>query len=211
MVALAPSLNSSARQAPRRLGQSARFLQLLPLIRRIARYAFRGMSCDEREEAMQEVVANCFVMYARLFERGKEAVAYASPLARYGIAQYRAGRRVGSTLNRGDLTSAYCQRHNEVVLESLFRQDEVGHWEELVVQDKRSTPADVAAIRLDFRAWLRRLGSRKRNAARLLASGAATGEAAKRLRITPARVSQLRRELSEDWAAFQGEPLVHAA
>ena len=211
MIALAPSPNSSAPRPPGRLDWPARFLLLLPLIRRIARHAFRGMPGDEREEAVQEVVANCFVAYARLVERGKEDVAYATPLARYAIAQYRAGRRVGSQLNRSDLTSAYCQYHHDLVLESLFHRDDSGQWEELVVEDKRSTPADVAAMRLDFKAWLRRLDRPKRTAAKLLASGAATSEAAKQLRLSSARVSQLRRELKDDWAVFQGEPLPEAA
>lgn len=35
----------------------------------------------------------------------------------------------------------------------------------------------------------------------------ATSEAAKRLRLSSSRVSQLRRELKEDWAKFQGESL----
>ena len=212
MIALAPSPNSSAPRPPGgKPDWPARFLLLLPLIRRIARHAFRGMPGDEREEAMQEVIANCYVAYARLVERGKEDVAYATPLARYAVAQYRAGRRVGSQLNVHDPASPYCQQQNDVVLESLFRLTDSGRWEELVVEDKRSTPADIATTRLDFKAWLRRLDRPKRTAAKLLAGGAATSEAAKRLRLSPSRVSQLRRELQEDWAAFQGESLELAA
>jgi hypothetical protein len=211
MIAVAPHPNSSAPRRAGTLDWPARFLVLLPLIGKIARHAFRGMPGDEREEAVQEVIANCFVAYARLVQRGKEDVAFATPLARYGIAQFRAGRRVGSTLNRGDLTSTYCQQQHEVVLESLFHRCQSGRWEELVVEDKRSTPADIAVTRIDFRAWLRRLDRRKRTAAKLLASGAATNEAARQLRVSPARVSQLRRELAENWAVFQGEPLAAGA
>ena len=212
MIALAPSPNSSAPRPPS--GQPdwpARFLLLLPLIRRIARHAFRGMPGDQREEALQEVVANCFVAYARLVERGKEEVAFATPLARYAVAQYRAGRRVGSSVNIHDVTGPLCQQRNDVVLETLFPRTEDGRWEELVVEDKRSTPADIATTRLDFRAWLRRLDRPKRTAAKLLAGGAATSEAARRLRLSPSRVSQIRRELQEDWAEFQGESLELAA
>ena len=207
MIALAPSSNSSTPRPPSSPPDwPARFLLLLPLIRRIARHAFRGMSGDQRQEALQEVVANCFVAYARLVERGKEGVAFATPLARYAVAQYRAGRRVGSQLNLHDLASPYCQKQNDVAVESLFSKTDSGRWEELVVEDKRSTPADIATTRLDFKAWLRRLDRSKRTAAKLLAGGAATSEAAKRLRLSAARVSQLRRELKDDWATFQGEP-----
>jgi hypothetical protein len=150
-------------------------------------------------------VANTYVAFARLVARGKEGVAYATPLARYAIAQYRAGRRVGSNLNLHDLTSPYCQQQNDIVVESLFRQTEGGRWEALIVEDRTSTPAAIATTRIDFRAWLKRLDRPKRIVAKLLAGGAATSETARRLRLSQARISQLRRELKEDWAAFQGE------
>ena len=90
--------------------------------------------------------------------------------------------------------------------------NDAGNWrEEHQLDDttlrQRSTPADIAAMRVDFAAWLRQLERRKRAAAKLLASGAATCEAAAQLRLSPARISQLRRELKTDWARFQGELL----
>ena len=145
----------------------ARFLQTLPTIRRIVRYRFRRLPADPREEAVQEVIANCFVAYARLVARGRECVAFPTPLARFAIAQYRAGRRIGNRLNKHDLTSPCRNRKSRDSVSSLFQRAEGGHWQELVVQDKRSTPADVAAIRLDFQQWLCRLSQPKRQAGRI--------------------------------------------
>lgn len=50
---------------------------------------------------------------------------------------------------------------------------EVGHRTSsgIMVEDRRNTPAGVAATRIDFKSWLRRLDRRKRAAAKLLASG----------------------------------------
>ena len=101
--------------------------------------------------------------------------------------------------------SPYCQQRKDVALESLFRLTDSGRWEELAVEDKNATPADVAVCRIDFRAWLRRLDRTRRTAAKLLAGGATTMDAAKQLKLTPGRVSQLRRELKEAWEEFQGE------
>lgn len=205
MIALAPCSGSRSPRPPARSNWPSRFLLMLPLIKKVARHAFRRLSQDGKADAVQEVIASAFVAFARLVERGKEDIAYATPLARYAIAQYRVGRRVGNRLNLHDVTSPYCQRRNEVGIEPLFWQTEEGRWQELLVEDRRSTPADTAATRLDFRAWLRRLDRRHRTAAKLLADGATTSEAAKRLRLSAARVSQLRRELKDDWADFQGE------
>ena len=76
-----------------------RFLKMLPTIERLANRACRVQDADARDEFVQEVAANAYAAFVRLIERGKEHVAFATPLARYAIRQVRAGRRVGSRLN----------------------------------------------------------------------------------------------------------------
>src|SRR6185369_9674461 len=100
-----------------------KFLAMLPVIRRHAEISFRHLNAEAHEEAVQEVIANAVVAYQRLVELNKTDVAYASVLARYGVAQVRAGRRVGASLNICDVTSGYCQRRKRVQLETLDRYD----------------------------------------------------------------------------------------
>ena len=104
--------------------RDAKFLAMLPRIRRQAAYYLRHLSKKERAEAIQEVVASAFVSYVRLIERGKADLAYAGPLARYGACQYLAGRRVGSRMNGHDVTSDYCQRRKESSVEQLDHFDD---------------------------------------------------------------------------------------
>src|SRR6187401_2347761 len=103
MIALAPIPNCPAPVPPGRPESSTHFLTMLPQIRRVARHAFRRMARDCREDAIQEVIANCFVAYARLVERGREQYAFATPLARFAVRHYRDGRRVGSSANCHDV------------------------------------------------------------------------------------------------------------
>lgn len=212
MIALAPVPRSKTPRPPSSQADwPGRFLLLLPLIRKVARHAFRRLNSEQRDDAVQEVIASAYVAFARLVQRGREDVAFATPLARYAIAQYRSGRRVGSQLNVHDVSSPYCEMRNNIVLESLHWQTDSGNWREVLVEDRRSTPADIAATRLDFRAWLRRLDRPKRAAAKLLAEGTSTMEVAKKLGLSPSRISQLRAELKDDWAEFQGEKLAATA
>ena len=51
--------------------RDAKFLAMLPRIRRQAAYYLRHLSTEERADAIQEVVASAFVSYVRLIERGK--------------------------------------------------------------------------------------------------------------------------------------------
>lgn len=182
------------------------FLRMLPLIRKEAHTAFRSLDPEARHEAVQEVVANCLVVYARLRELGKSDVAYATPLAHYAIRQVRAGRRVGATLNIRDVSSHHCQWKKGIRLERLDRYDQEDEsWLEVLVADRHATPADVAATRIDFGAWLHVLTGRLRRMAKVLATGESTTEAAKKFAVSPSRISQIRKELRQSWEAFQGE------
>ena len=188
------------------LARHAEFLAMLPTIRHSAQIAFRKLPPELRHDLIEEVVANSYVAFARLVERGQADRALASPLARYAIAQVRVGRRVGSRLRIGDALSNYAQYRKQFFVERLDQfSEEDGCWGEILVEDKRATPADVAACRIDFAEWLRRLTARLRKIALALAAGETTSAAAEMFGVSPARISQIRELLRKSWEAFQGE------
>jgi hypothetical protein len=179
------------------------FLALLPAIRRNARRAFCHLGVEAREESVNATVAHAWAAFVRLCKLGRSEIAYASPLAAYAIARVREGRSIGNHLNARDVTSIRCRRRYGVQIESLDDGD--GEWREIVVEDRRAGPADIAAVRLDFTAWLNALSSRDRRMAEILATGETTRLAAERVGLSISRVSQLRRKLYEGWLTFQGE------
>jgi hypothetical protein len=182
------------------------FLRLIPRIRQHAQIRFRHTNTADREEAVQEVIARSLLQFLRLLELGKEHLIYAGPLARFAVAQVRGGRRVGGELNVRDVSSSYCQARKGVLLDSLNRYDDASEsWQEALVEDRRATPADLAAARIDVREWLETLPERSRHLAEQLATGESTSCAAKNFGISSSRVSQLRRELECTWNTFQGE------
>jgi len=188
------------------LDRDAKFLLMLPKIRRQAGYYLRHVSKKDRADAVQEVVASAFVSWVRLNDRGKAGVAYAGPLARYGVRQYVSGRRVGSRMNSHDVTSDYCRQKRMVSLQQLDRFDEpTDEWQEIVVEDRHSGPAEVATTRIDFGAWLESLPVRTRHVAETLATGEATSHVARMFGCSASRISQIRRELYDAWLVFTGE------
>ncbi|HJZ54043.1 MAG TPA: LuxR C-terminal-related transcriptional regulator, partial [Gemmataceae bacterium] len=62
-------------------------------------------------------------------------------------------------------------------------------------------PAQVA-FRLDFPRWRSGFGPRERAVLDALAAGGRTNEVARELGLSPARVSQMRREFERGWKAF---------
>ena len=183
-----------------------RFMALLPTILNCLGLAFRELGAEAKSEAIQEGVANSFVAYSQLVERGKESVAFATVLARYAIRHVRIGRLVGGNLNSSDVSSSYAQKKKRFRLGRLDRFDpQEGCWKEAIIEDLRTPVADQACFRVDFPAWLSTLPRRDRKIAEALAAGHRTTDIARRFRLTLGRISQLRREFERSWLAFHGE------
>ncbi len=179
---------------------------MAPKIRQCATNAFRHLSPEARAEAVQDVVCNAMVAFIHLYDRGKTDLAYPTVLARYGIAQHRCGRRVGTKLNIRDACSPYAAAMRGIQVERLDRYNEEEQaWKEILVADDHASPAELAASRIDFPAWLATLSRRDKKIAMKLAWGESTGTVARLFRITAGRVSQLRRELRDAWLRFHGE------
>jgi hypothetical protein len=187
---------------------SAEFEAMLPSIIGVARYEFRRVGRHQREELIADVVARTFLFFVRLLERGKSEVAFfPTVLAKFAAKQIRDGRQIASRQAVRDVMSRRCQRRAGFEIVPLPEQPVDGRWDEIVVEDHRSSPADVAIFRLDFAAWLERLERFKRRVALRLATGEAPSEAARRFGLSRARISQIRKELQADWEDFQGLPM----
>jgi hypothetical protein len=202
MIAIAKNRKCTARS--RRWND--RFLELLPTIQNQAEYAFRRESFEAREELVQEAVVAAYALFLSLCRRGKAGLVYPTPLTKFAIRRVRAGRRVGSPFNRHDVT---CPRHRDSIEIHIERLDQFdrrnGDWREIVVEDGKASPAEIAMTRLDFGSWLSTLSQRDRQLAEKLAFGETTGRVARMFRVSAARVSQIRRELCESWHRFIGE------
>ena len=179
------------------------FMGLLPRICQYARFAFRGLDPESKQEAIQSVVTGALNAYVRLVQLGKADIAYATPLAMYAIRQYRDGRRLGCRLNVRDISSLYAQKRKGIVLQRLDKFDtDEGVWKEILIADKTVGPAELAATRIDFPAWLRTLKPRDRRIALKLATGETTGRVARMFKVSAGRISQLRTEFKRAWEKF---------
>ena len=106
-----------------------------------------------------------------------------------------------------DVSSAYAQQAKGFTVERLDRYDaENDEWREILIEDRRSGPAETAAARLDIGQWFASLPRKKRRIAESLARGECTKTAARKFRVSSGRISQLRREFQDSWEEFQGEP-----
>ena len=183
------------------------FLGMLPQITTYAKFAFRHFKPEARAEAVQEVVCNALKAFVRLVQLKKTNIAYPTVLASYGVRQTRDGRKVGGHLNVEDVLSKYCQEHKDVVVQRLDRRDkdDENTWCEVLVEDRRCGPAQIACTRIDFSDWLASLPCRHRRLAQYLSLGNRTADAAKKFKVSAGRISQLRKELAASWNKFVGD------
>jgi hypothetical protein len=190
------------------------FASALPRVRAVARFATRRVPCPEaREELEAEAVALAWRCYVALLRRGKEPDTFVTTIARRAAQGALAGRRVCGAERVRDALSPLARLRGRVRVDRLGdrvpdRRRRPGEViaRELAAADPRVRVPDQAAFRVDFPRFRGGLTPGTRACLDLLAAGWGTGEAAARLGVSPGRVSQLRRELAEKWAAFHDEP-----
>jgi hypothetical protein len=187
----------------------AAFLALLPRLEAHARAAFRGVRCPHRrDDHVAEAVALAWKWFVRLAKRGKDAARFPVALADFAARAVHSGRRlVGSEVFRDVLSPSARRRHGFVVRRLVehyaFEGGLVG---EALRENTRTPVPEQVSFRVDFPAWLRRRGRRDRRLVCALLHGGRTREVSRLFGLSPARVSQLRRELHADWARFTADP-----
>jgi hypothetical protein len=193
------------------------FTACLPAVETAARFAFRRrirLRRQDYEEARAEAFAAAWSAWIGLLRKGKNPIQVGvHGIANNVIRHVKNGRRIGN-LHRGrsarDVHHRKAQTAGGYTIQSLDSNGQPaplthGGWRDWIAHDNRYTPAEEAAFRIDFAAWLASLPQRRRQTAELLAQGYGTFEVARCIGVTPAAVSQARCWLEKSWRAFQGE------
>jgi DNA-directed RNA polymerase specialized sigma24 family protein len=186
------------------------FTAHLPAVEDAAQYAFRRR--QDREEALAEARAAAWSAWHGLIRKGRNPLAVGvTGIANNAIRYVKSGRKLGNrTCGRAAMdVFRKAQKARDFKVVSLDSNDQfipgslVGTWRDWLACDNRVGPADEAAFRVDFAAWLAGLTVQKRRVAESLAEGNDPGVVARVVGVSPARVSQLRHELEASWQAFQ--------
>jgi hypothetical protein len=194
----------------------ARFLSILPRIELHGRISFRHLRCaDARADAVAEVVALAWKWHLGLAQRGKDATQFPVALATFAARAARAGRRVCGRERSRDVLSPMAQRQHQFAVERLPCCGTLtgNPLTEALRDNTQTAPPEQASFRIDFPRWLKTRSERDRRLAKDLMNGERTLDVSTRFGLSPARVSQLRRDLHQDWQRFCGlqEPLRQGA
>jgi hypothetical protein len=199
---------TAALSAPSLAELHAGFLALLPRIERHGEVYFRHVRCPHRKaDYIAEMVAICWKQYARAAQQGKDVGRFVSVLATFAARHVRSGRRLCGQERGKDALSPLAQTRHGFVVQALPAYSTLSGNSvfEALANNTQTPPAEQAAFRIDFPEWLSTLGARNRDLAGDLMVGERTRDTARKYGLCPARVSQLRRELHDDWQRFHGD------
>jgi hypothetical protein len=197
----------------------AAFLSIVPRIESHGQYAFRGVVCPQRRaDCIAEMVGLCWLWFVRLVERGKDPLGFPVVLATYAARQVKCGRRLCGQEKGQDALSGLAQRRHGFKVEPLPHSaagyDRLGAvggqrkqdaLEELLHDNGQTPVPEQVCFRIDFPAWRRTHARRTRRLMDDMMLGERTRELARKFGLSPGRISQLRRELHNDWRCFCGE------
>jgi hypothetical protein len=173
---------------------------VLPIVERYARAVFSWCNPEEREERTAEAVAAAFVGYVSLVNRGRDADVTAWNLAFIAARRVKSGRHVGGSQDKA--TDVLTKRDGCTVLRFGTMRDLPTELHEALIENTRSPVPDQAAFRVDFPVFLAGQPRKKRRIAELLAVGNRAIDVARSVGVSPSRVTQIRRQLCQDWQVF---------
>jgi len=187
---------------------NARFLDILPNLKRFARKHLRHRHGLPREEAIAEVIALGLIACHSLLRRHRAEHIDSAGFAHHLVRSVRHGRTAASGQQGRDALSPLGRlRHGRTVrsldarVASQFNDGEGSLLGELVPDRDRPVP-DQVQFRVDFGEWLNRQSPRDREMMALLAAGERPGDVAAKLGFTQAVVSQRREKWRKSWGTF---------
>jgi hypothetical protein len=154
------------------------------------------------------MVALSWRWHLRLAERGKDSTRFPTALATFASRAVRGGRRLAGMDRSKDVLSPQAQRCKGFAVCKLPNCSTLdGSPLDEALHDNTQTPPDEqCAFRIGVPAWRATHAERDRRLLDDLMLGERILEVAGKYGLSPGRVSQLRRELHDDWEHFCAAP-----
>lgn len=191
-----------------------KFLSILPRLKQHFHIYFRHVPCrDKRSDLISEAIALSWRWFVRIAEQGKDATHWPAALASFAARAVRAGRRVCGQLPAKDAMSERAQQRHGFCVGKLPDVSTLSDnpLTEALTDNTQTPPPDGAAFRIDFPAWRRSHSHRNRRLIDDMMLGERTLPLSRKHKLSPARVSQLRRELHDDWERYTSDDLAATA
>jgi len=195
----------------------ARFLLLLPRIERHGRVYFRHLRPHQKDEVFQEMRSLAWLWFLRLAQRGKDVNNFLTAFTDFLVRAVGNGRRILGKEKAKDPMCVMTQKRRGFRVVSLPAEIRASHeslygtvhgqqkhnaLEEHLCDNTLTPVPDQAAFRIDWPAWMKTCTDRDRRIIGDLMVGERTLDVSRKYRLSPGRISQLRRQLQKAWEEF---------
>lgn len=183
------------------------FVECLDVIQAaIARACRKIRNADRREETQAEALAHAWRRWLSLSVSSHEPRALAAHIGHWAAKSALAGERFAGRNREACPLDERAQCYGRTV---VIRFDRPLPWGERVyAEDLRDTrnfsPADLAAFRIDWLAFVQTLSPKQRFLSEALASGRSQTEVADTCGVDRSAITNQKKRLLAAWEAFQG-------
>jgi hypothetical protein len=183
-------------------------MQIYPIIRNTIHRKAKPVGSEDYQELIQDTTATAAAMLESMEQSGKEPIP--NSIAYYSIQRTKPGRRSYGD-SRTDVLNPGYQMDNEGSVCSM-QAPVGGKDEDVTVGDMIAAKTEDIAARvlrqIDWDDFMQTLDARKRVIVEELMLGGGTGDIARRLAVTSARIVQLKREIGAAIRKFMGDAVL---
>ena len=184
-------------------------MQIYPIIRNTIPRKAKPMGSEDYQELVQDTTATAAAMIDAMEKSGKKPIP--SSIAYYSIQRTKSGRRSYGD-NRTDVMNPGYLMDNESSVCSM-QAPVGGEDEDFTVGDMIASKSEDISARvlrqIDWAAFVKTLDARKRKIVEKLMLGFTTSDIARLLKVTSARIVQLKREIAQDIRKFMGDSILN--
>jgi len=181
--------------------------EIYPIIRNTIPRTVRPMGSEDHEELVQDATASAAEMIESMEKSGRKPLPHS--IAYYSIQRTKSGRRSYGDI-RSDVMSPGFQMDHDGSVCSM--QDPVCDEDDLTVGDAIASKSEDMASKvlrqIDWNAFIETLDARKHRIVEELMMGFGTGDIARLLAVSSARIVQIKREIAEDIKSFMGDSIL---
>ena len=184
--------------------------QILPILNRTVPRVVNATDSEDPEELVQDTIATAAEMLQSLEKAGRKIPARS--VAFYSIQRAKSGRRAYQSGASDPLSPVFRTRNTSAIVPIDAPISSAGEGSRTMqdfIASGIEDPSETALRRIDWESFLGTLASRERQILSCIADGWRNMDIAKRFNVTPARITQLKREIASRIKQFMGADILN--
>ena len=185
--------------------------EILPILSRTVPRTVNPTDSEDSEELVQDTIATAAEMLQSLENAGRKIPARS--VAFYSIQRAKSGRRAYQNGASDPLSPVFRTRNTTAIVPIDAPISSEGEGAHRAMTDFMASgiedPAETALRRIDWESFLGTLATRERQVLSCIADGWKNMDIARKFKVTPARITQLKREIAGRIKEFMGANILN--